>query len=149
MAWAMASYFWMLPELARAAPAPTDNGTPSATVIRSCHSELDAGCHMERPQRAGSPTLPHLRMLVARQGWLAAQDLAAASFGKSRSATVSGADSARRRVFLIGVGETPRGDRSATGEPPRGPARVLGLLDRPRVVAPVNLTPSPCACAIR
>jgi DNA-binding response OmpR family regulator len=88
-------------------------------------------------------------MLVARQDWLAAQDLAAASFGKSRSATETAADSARRRAFLIGVGETPHGGRSATGEPARGPARVLVLLDRPLVVALVKLTLSHCACAIR
>src|SRR6266851_10468918 len=54
---------------ARSASAPTDNGTPSATAIRSCHSELDAGYPTDRPQRAGNPALTHLRMLVARQGW--------------------------------------------------------------------------------
>jgi two-component system KDP operon response regulator KdpE len=36
-----------------------------------------------------------------------------------------------------------------TGAPPRGPARVLVLLDRPLAVALVKLTLSHCGCAIR
>ncbi len=89
-----------------------------------------------------------LRMLVARQG-----SAGGAGLGRrivwSRSTTVTAADSARRRVFLIGPGETPYGRRSATGEEPREPPRVVVLLDRPLVVALVKLTLSHCGCDIR
>src|SRR3989442_1366033 len=57
---------------ARSRPPRSGAATPNSML----------GTPLDRAQRAGSPALTHLRMLVARQGWLAAQDLAAASFEK-------------------------------------------------------------------
>src|SRR5712691_10450041 len=89
---------------ARSAPTPTDNSTPSAT-IRNCHSELDTGSPPGPTSRRRQP-YPHSSPTVGRASGLAGgAGLGRRIVWKSRSATVTAADSARRRVFLIGVGE--------------------------------------------
>ena len=73
--------------------------------------------------------------------------MAAASFGKSRSTTVNRPPTAGGGAFSSLAQAKRR--RSATGEEPCEPPRVVVLLDRPLVVALVKLTLSHCGCDIR
>ncbi len=120
----------------------------SAIAIPELPLRLDAGYPLDRPQRAGSPSLTHSPNAgrASGLGWRR-RTWPPHRLGKSRSTTVNRPPTAGGGAFSSLAQAKRR--RSATGEEPCEPPRVVVLLDRPLVVALVKLTLSHCGCDIR